>query len=206
MQHGGKLENTSGQGKSAVVPPEVDRWNWGAFLLNWIWGIGNNTFIALLMFVPFANFVMPFVLGVKGSSWAWRNKRWDSIEHFKRVQRKWTVWSFIGVALFIALLVGFFFLISSLLKNSDAYQLAYSRLQANPQAIAVLAPPIKTGMVQGSINTSGPSGKADISFSVEGQKAKGVVYLDATKDMGQWKANRIELEIEGRADRIDLNQ
>ena len=30
------------------IPPEIDRWNWGAFLLNWIWGVGNNTFIALL--------------------------------------------------------------------------------------------------------------------------------------------------------------
>src|SRR3990172_9900105 len=150
MQHGGKLENTSGQGKSAVVPPEVDRWNWGAFLLNWIWGIGNNTFIALLMFVPLANIVMPFVLGVKGSGWAWRNKRWDGIEQFKRVQRKWAVWSVIGVALSLALLVGLFFLISALIKNSDAYQLAYSRLQTNPEAMAILAPPIKTGMVQGS--------------------------------------------------------
>jgi len=27
----------------AEVPDEIDRWNWGAFLLNWIWGIGNNT-------------------------------------------------------------------------------------------------------------------------------------------------------------------
>lgn len=35
------------------VPPEIDRWNWGAFLLNWIWGVGNNTFIALLTLVPF---------------------------------------------------------------------------------------------------------------------------------------------------------
>src|ERR1019366_10250458 len=51
------MENTSGQGVAAVVPPELDRWNWGAFLLNWIWGIGNNTFIALLMFVPVVNIV-----------------------------------------------------------------------------------------------------------------------------------------------------
>jgi hypothetical protein len=21
----------------ATFPPELDRWNWGAFLLNWIW-------------------------------------------------------------------------------------------------------------------------------------------------------------------------
>src|SRR5207344_2938240 len=83
------MENTSGQGKSSVVPTELDCWNWGAFLLNWIWGIGNNTFVALLMFVPGVNIVMLVVLGVKGNEWAWRNKRWSDIDHFKRVQRKW---------------------------------------------------------------------------------------------------------------------
>ena len=45
------MENTSGQGALATVPGEIDKWNWGAFPLNWIWGIGNNTFIALLMFI-----------------------------------------------------------------------------------------------------------------------------------------------------------
>jgi hypothetical protein len=74
-----------------TIPAEIDRWNWGAFLLNWIWGVGNNTFIALLMFVPFVGLVMPFVLGAKGSRWAWRNGRWDSVEHFKRVQRLWVM-------------------------------------------------------------------------------------------------------------------
>jgi hypothetical protein len=73
------VENTSGHGKSSVVPAELDYWNWGAFLLNWIWGIGNNTFIALLMFVPLVNIVMLVVLGAKGNEWAWRNKRWSDI-------------------------------------------------------------------------------------------------------------------------------
>lgn len=200
------MENTSGQGKLAAVPPEVDRWNWGAFLLNWIWGIGNNTYIALLMFVPLANMVMPFVLGAKGSVWAWRNKHWDSVEHFKRVQRVWARWGFGLLVLGIAFLVGLFFFISSLMKSSDPYHLAYSRLQSNTEAMEILGPPIKTGFVQGSINVSGPSGKADISFSVQGQKASGVVYLDATKDLGTWKVNRIELAIDGRPGRIDLNQ
>ena len=75
------------------IPPEIDRWNWGAFLLSWIWGVGNNTFIALLALIPiFGQLVMPFVLGAKGSRWAWRNGRWDSVEHFKRVQRQWAIW------------------------------------------------------------------------------------------------------------------
>src|SRR6516162_3005087 len=87
-----------------AIPAEINRWNWGAFLLNWIWGIGNQTYIALLMFVPIVNIVMPFVLGAKGSAWAWRNGRWDSVEHFKRVQRLWAIWGVVvlvgGVVLF----------------------------------------------------------------------------------------------------------
>jgi len=83
------MENTSGQGKLATIPEEIRGWNWGAFLLNWIWGIGNGVWIALLTLIPYVNIIMPFVLGVKGNEWAWRNRKWDSIEHFKRVQRNW---------------------------------------------------------------------------------------------------------------------
>ncbi len=74
------------------LPPEIRSWNWGAFLLNWIWGIGNNTYIALLSLIPVMNVIMPFVLGAKGSAWAWRNGRWDNVDHFKRVQRRWAIW------------------------------------------------------------------------------------------------------------------
>jgi hypothetical protein len=41
---------------------------------------------------------MIFVLGAKGNQWAWQNKKWDSVEHFKKTQRTWKRW---GVALFI---------------------------------------------------------------------------------------------------------
>ena len=70
-------------------------WNWGAFFLNWIWGIGNKTYIALLMFIPFVNIVMLFMLGAKGNEWAWKNREWESVEQFKKVQKAWAVWGFI---------------------------------------------------------------------------------------------------------------
>ncbi len=82
--------NTSGQGESSQVPVEIKKWNWGAFFMTWIWGIGNQTYIALLGLIPLVNIVMMFILGAKGNQWAWQNKRWDSIEHFKRVQRRWS--------------------------------------------------------------------------------------------------------------------
>lgn len=83
--------NTSGQGANAVVPAEIQGLNWGAFLLNWIWGIGNSTWIALLCFIPVVNIIMAFALLFKGNEWAWRNKQWQSVEHFKATQRKWAI-------------------------------------------------------------------------------------------------------------------
>jgi hypothetical protein len=93
---------TSGQGKDAAVPEEIRGWNWGAFLLNWIWGIGNKVWISLLCFVPFANLIMIFVLGAKGNEWAWQSKTWNSIEHFKKTQRTWML---VGVGILCASLV-----------------------------------------------------------------------------------------------------
>ncbi len=88
--------NTSGQGEAAVVPPEIQGWNWGAFLLTWIWGIGNNVMIALLaLIIPFWG----IYLGLKGNELAWRNKQWESVEHFKQVQRRWALW---GLGILVA--------------------------------------------------------------------------------------------------------
>ncbi len=92
------VENTSGQGRLSTIPEEVRGWNWGAFFLSWIWGVGNNVWIALLAFIPFVNFIMGIVLGIKGNEWAWRNKKWDSIEHFKKTQRTWGI---VGIVLIV---------------------------------------------------------------------------------------------------------
>jgi hypothetical protein len=112
-----------------TIPAEINRWNWGAFLLNWIWGIGNQTYIALLALIPVFGFIMLFVLGAKGSAWAWRNGRWDSVEHFKRVQRRWAI---AGVAVWLGVLVlggGIFVGVFQLLKHSAAYEMTAAKLR-----------------------------------------------------------------------------
>lgn len=77
------------------VPSEVLGWNWGAFWLSFIWGIGNGVWIGLLsLIIPF----WPFVLGIKGSEWAWKTGRFKSIEEFKSVQKKWAR---VGFAIFL---------------------------------------------------------------------------------------------------------
>lgn len=89
------MQNNSGQGTNTIVPPEIKKWNWGAFFLSWIWGIGNRVWISFLTFIPVIGWIMIFILGYKGSEWAWQNKQWQSIEHFQSVQKKWAKWGFI---------------------------------------------------------------------------------------------------------------
>jgi hypothetical protein len=85
-------ENNSGQGECYPVPADVAGWSWGGFCLNWIWAIGNRTWLGLFAMIPIVGIVVDIILGVKGRTWAWQNKRWDSIEHFNRVQRRWSIW------------------------------------------------------------------------------------------------------------------
>ncbi len=177
----------------------------GTFLLNWIWGIGNKTYIAFLVFVPIVNVIMLFVLGAKGSEWAWSNKRWVSVEEFKDVQRKWALWGLVLSVLFVILFVcGLVFTIFYSLKNSEAYEMTVKIINSKQEAIEVLGEPVSTGIPAGSIRVSGPDGEASISFSAEGSKGNGTVYLKASKSLGQWKLNQAVLEDSGSGRRIDL--
>jgi ABC-type Fe3+ transport system permease subunit len=99
-----KDNNTS----DIAVPAAIKQWNWGAFLMSWIWGLGNGTYIALLCLVPVVNLVMIFVLGAKGSAWAWKNREWESEAQFTRVQGLWTAFGLgllAGYAISLVLLI-----------------------------------------------------------------------------------------------------
>lgn len=197
-------DNTSGQGAGAPVPVELHGWNWGAFLLNWIWGLGNNTFIALLMFVPVVNLVMPFVLGARGNAWAWRNTRWRDITHFRSVQRMWAIVAVLVYVIGIALVAGVVMLVLSVLKGSEAYQLSAGLLRHDSVMLAVLGSPIDTGFPSGSIKVSGARGKAELSYAVSGSKAAGTAYVEATKANGQWRIEHLEVRVDGQSQGIVL--
>jgi hypothetical protein len=199
------MSDASQRNPPAEIPAEIDRWNWGAFLLTWIWGIGNGVLISLLVFVPFFGIlIMPFVLGAKGSAWAWRNRRWDSVEHFKRVQRLWAIWGAIVwialIALFLAIFGGIFYG----LGHSEAYRLGVARLQASAEVAQVLGTPIATGMPMGEISVTNDSGAASLSFSATGPKGSGLVMLQAIRKGGVWSIQRLMLKVDGRDDIIDI--
>lgn len=94
----------SGYGDSSITPDEVKGLCWGGFFLPWIWGGFNGvgiTFLALpgmgilrrvlprSVLVGVSLLLSLFML-VKGRELAWQNKTWESVEHFNRVQRRWT--------------------------------------------------------------------------------------------------------------------
>jgi len=93
------IQNTSGTGYSAIVPGEIKGLNWGAFFIPVIWGIFHKVWLGVLCLAPVVGFILPFVLLVKGNDWAWQSKQWDSIDQFKRSQKKWMYW---GIAAFVA--------------------------------------------------------------------------------------------------------
>jgi Tfp pilus assembly major pilin PilA len=93
-QHAPSIKNTT----SDPIPDCIKGWSWGAFVLGPFWAVSNKTWIGLLAFVPYVGVIMSFILGFKGREWAWKNKEWDSVEHFNNVQKKWSFW---GVMLLV---------------------------------------------------------------------------------------------------------
>ncbi|AEE23242.1 MAG: cytochrome c oxidase assembly factor Coa1 family protein [Paraglaciecola chathamensis] len=176
-------EYISGMGKTSVIPEEIKGWNWGAFLLNWIWGIGNSTFIALLMFVPIVNVVMMFVLGAKGNQWAWQNRTWRDVAHFKSTQRKWR-----NAGLFLIFVICPVMLISVLsMMKGEAYDLSVEAVKAHPLVISMVGENPEPGfVVLGEITYSGEGGKANLNYSITGDKSTAEVYVYATDLAGQW--------------------
>jgi len=108
----------SGMGRESVVPSEVKGWNWGAAGLTWIWGAHFSVWISMLAVIPFVGFIMIVVLGIKGSEWAWKAQRWESIEVFKESQARWRPWGVV-ILLFVALQLSIVLLglLSSVMAN-----------------------------------------------------------------------------------------
>jgi hypothetical protein len=83
---------------------ELKKWNWGAFLLTFIWGIGNGVMRSFLVFIPFYGFYEWFMLGIHGNRWAWEKRRWESVEQFHRSQRSWAKWGIVVSVIILLIL------------------------------------------------------------------------------------------------------
>lgn len=183
----------------AEIPAELDRWNWGAFFLNWIWGIGNSTFIALLALIPFVNIIMIIVLGARGSRWAWRNRAWRDAEQFRKTQRNWAI---AGLVVWVVGIGGCATMVGSipyLLKGSDAYHMTMEKLRADDRVKAALGDVVTDNFwVGGHLNVdANGSGEAQFSIPVHGAKGKGTALSTATRTAGTWSLRLLVVKVEG---------
>ena len=85
------ITNNSGAGKdSPVLDIVAKKFNWGACLLSWIWGLGNRSYITLIIFpiailgiIPILGIIVQFGVmiwfGMNGNKWACdRNRVWSA--------------------------------------------------------------------------------------------------------------------------------
>jgi hypothetical protein len=115
------------------------------------------------------------------------------------------MWGIIVPVIAVLLGAGIFTAVTTAMKNSDAYKLAVVELQGDPQVTEILGAPIVTGFPMGNIAVSGPDGKASLSFSAEGPKGKGTVYVKAVETLGQWRVDQAVFEDGASKRRIDFN-
>ncbi|EPI00495.1 hypothetical protein D920_00858 [Enterococcus faecalis 13-SD-W-01] len=105
------------------IPQEIKGWNWGAFMYNIVWGIGNKSYLPLFCLIPIFNIVWVFVCGFKGNEWAWQKGEYQDIETFLAIQKTWNRAGFVAfiitIAVLILYLVVFFLLVSSIINQLD---------------------------------------------------------------------------------------
>lgn len=85
---------------SKQMPKELQDFNWGAFLLTFIWGIKYKAWITFLA-IPLFFIQMPLGLnwlllvlfqlycGIKGNEWAYKQEYWKKPKEFRVTQMKW---------------------------------------------------------------------------------------------------------------------
>jgi hypothetical protein len=104
--------------------------------------------------------------------------------------------------IFIALI---FSAVSGMMKSSDAYKEGMNRARASAEVTEALGSPIKEGFfTSGSVNTTGPSGHAELSIPVSGPKGSGKILVVGEKSGGDWAYSKIEFVMDKSGEKIDL--
>lgn len=98
----------SGNPSQGLLEPEVQGWNWAAFLAGPLWAAAHGMWVlGLMLLALFWLFPLPnLLLGRFGGGMAWRQRRFASLEEFRAVQRAWALGGLMIFPVQIGLLVG----------------------------------------------------------------------------------------------------
>jgi hypothetical protein len=104
-----------------------------------------------------------------------------------------------SILVVIACVALFFFAIMSLIKGSEAYQLAVQTARAHPTAQEVLGAPIQEGWFPtGSISEEGANGSADLEINLSGSANSGTLMVRADKENNTWTLVEMQLQVGDR--------
>lgn len=96
-------------------------WNWGAFMLGPIFGVGNRAWAGLLSMVPVLNIVWIFVFGANGEKWAWNSGAFKNEAEFRATMRSWNragVFFLILLAVSLLISVVFFGVLAAMIQQA----------------------------------------------------------------------------------------
>lgn len=135
--------------KGHELPKELSGFNWGAFILTFIWGYFHKAWVTMLaiplILIPLpmgTNWIILTVLqiycGIKGNEWAYQVDFWMTPAQFRMKQIKWGAWAMgLSVILPLTFLVVFLRFISKsdenpidLLQNAQC-TITYQKLNKN---------------------------------------------------------------------------
>jgi len=108
------------------------------------------------------------------------------------------------LVLFAAGLALLAYLAFGMIRNSEVCKEAIARARSSQVLVDALGTPIEIGwLVSGSINTNGPSGRAELAAPLSGPKGSGTLYLKAVRQAGEWTFSVLVVELEDKR-RVDL--
>lgn len=102
-------------------PPDLGRWNWGAFAFSWIWATAHNIWLLVALgfifwfagmwmlairsqtfyLAFFAMIAMAVTLGIFGNQMAWRTRKFSGKDEFIECQQVWEAWAIVGAILWV---------------------------------------------------------------------------------------------------------
>ncbi len=83
-----------GRANKFDFPEGMDRFNWGAFFLGWIWAASMESVIGVVISLCFG-WIGNLIIGFNGNKMAWQARTFKDPEEFILVQEEWTKWGLI---------------------------------------------------------------------------------------------------------------
>ena len=116
-----------------------------------IFGMASNDMSGMIFYCIYSVLVLiggialRVWFGVKGNQWAWQNKKWNSTEHFNRVQKQWVLGTIIAAVVLGFVVFAYIGVVAAMtmptLLNSTQekqYTVAYKRAMATIKQAVVM--------------------------------------------------------------------